>query len=574
VRATRSLMLMASIFMATLLSSVNLAEAKPSIVTASVDKNPVLADESFNLVVTANDDVDSSEFDPSPLLKDFVVGRTSVSTQTQMINFNTTRSTTWTTVLIPRKQGRFTIPAFKVDGETTQAIELMVLPVSASSSSQGRDIYVTTELDVNEAYLQQQIRYTVKLFLGKDLQRGSLANPSLANADIRQIGKDKEYNDIVDGRRYRIIERTFAIIPQQSGTFTIEGPLFEGEVVDNSRQSFGFFNRSTPVNRVGPSQKITVLPIPANYPDHWLPSDFVQVNEEWQGDTSQYHAGEPITRTITLTSIGVVEEQLPAIDSQYPSWVKTYPDQPETFTVERDNSLVAQRKESIAIIPGEAGTLVIPEVRIPWFNVLTKKTEYTVLPEKVLQILPANIQASAPLPTLPVDQADPAALSTQVNEVQQNPAEGNPSVDEKWRYISIAVLILWLVTLLAWAMQHRLAKKRQALTQPARSELADTALWGQLVKALKQSDSKQVQQTLPLWLSRISGKKHHNLAAALRQINDPSLQTAVDAMLAAQYSQTPSKWDPQALTQALQAYRPGQYQARARQVELQALYPA
>jgi hypothetical protein len=574
VRATRSLMLMVSIFLATTLSLANLAEAKPSIVTASVDKNPVLADESFNLVITANDDVDSAEFDPAPLLKDFVVGRTSVSTQTQMINFNTTRSTTWTTVLIPRKQGRFTIPAFKVDGETTQAIDVMVLPVSASSSSQGRDIYVTTELDVNEAYLQQQIRYTVKLFLGKDLQRGSLANPSLANADIRQIGKDKEYNDIVDGRRYRIIERTFAIIPQQSGTFTIEGPLFEGEVVDNSRQSFGFFNRSTPVNRVGPSQKISVLPIPANYPDHWLPSDFVQVNEEWQGDPSQYHAGEPITRTITLTAIGVVEEQLPAIDSQYPSWVKTYPDQPETFTVERDNSLVAQRKESIAIIPGEAGTLVIPEVRVPWFNVLTKKTEYTVLPEKVLQILPANTQTSAPLPALPIEQTDSTALTTKPNELEQGQGQGTPSVDEKWRYISLSLLILWLMTLLVWAGQHRLAKKRQGPTKTQSSELADTALWGQLVKAIKQGDSRQVQQTLPIWLSRVSGKKHNNLSAALRYMNDPVLQEAVEAMLGALYSQTPSKWQPEALMQALQVYRPGKHQALSKEGDLNPLYPA
>jgi hypothetical protein len=131
-----------------------------------------MADESFNLTITANDDVDRSAFDPSVLMKDFVVGRTSVSTQTQMINFNTTRTTIWTTLLIPRKQGRFTIPAFNVDGQSTQAISLMVVPVSANASAQSRDIFITTELDVPEAYLQQQLRYTVKLYLGQDLQRG------------------------------------------------------------------------------------------------------------------------------------------------------------------------------------------------------------------------------------------------------------------------------------------------------------------------------------------------------------------------------------------------------------------
>jgi hypothetical protein len=130
---------------------------------------------------------------------------------------------------------------------------------------------------------------------------------------MAQVLKDKEYDEVVEGRRYRIIERAFAIIAQQSGTFTIEGPLFEGEVIDNSRQSFGFFNRNKAVNRVGPSQNITVFPIPSNYDQHWLPSDFVQLDDEWQGNTREFIAGEPITRTITLTAIGVVEEQLPQI---------------------------------------------------------------------------------------------------------------------------------------------------------------------------------------------------------------------------------------------------------------------
>lgn len=83
-------------------------------VTASVDKNPAMVDEAIILEVTANDVVDNNLFDPSVLLKDFVVGRTSVSTQTQIINFDMTRTTRWTTRLIPRKAGRFTIPASRL----------------------------------------------------------------------------------------------------------------------------------------------------------------------------------------------------------------------------------------------------------------------------------------------------------------------------------------------------------------------------------------------------------------------------------------------------------------------------
>ena len=570
-RAMKSLLFSISL----LLSLSASVLAQPTEVTASVDKNPVMIDESFNLTVTANDDVDRGAFDPSALLQDFVVGSTSVSSQTQMINFNTTRTTTWNTVLIPRKPGRFTIPAFKVDGQQTQPIALMVVPVSASNSSQGRDIYITTELDVSEAYLQQQLRYTVKLFLAKDLQRGSLANPTLANADIRQIGKDKEYNDIVDGRRYRIIERNFAIIPQQSGTFTIEGPLFEGEVIDNTRQSFGFFNRSTPVNRVGPSQQITVLPIPANYTEHWLPSDFVQLNEEWQGDASQYHVGEPITRTLTLTAIGVVDEQLPPLNSQYPANVKTYPDQPENATVEKDNSLVAQRKESVAIIPSEAGPLAIPEVRIPWFNILTKKTEYTVLPARTLQILPALNQPSVPLSALSTENTElkPAPQINSKTDLNVQPIQA--PADTFWPWVSAALGALWLVTVMAWYWRSKKPKSYQhsATAQPANQPVSNSELRKQLDKALAQSDSRAIQTLLPSVLSEVCGHTKLSLSQALQLLQDDSLSLEVNQMLAAQYSKTPSEWNAKQLSLLLQPHLTKKNTKQGSPLNLKPLYP-
>jgi hypothetical protein len=80
----------------------SMARAQSIEVSASVDKNPVMVDESFILSVIANGEVDKGAFDSSFLMKDFVVGRTSISSQTKMINFDTTRTTTWSTVLIPK----------------------------------------------------------------------------------------------------------------------------------------------------------------------------------------------------------------------------------------------------------------------------------------------------------------------------------------------------------------------------------------------------------------------------------------------------------------------------------------
>jgi hypothetical protein len=543
-------------------------------VTASVDKNPVMADESFNLIIEAKGDVDRGAFDSSPLLKDFTVGRTSVSSQTQMINFTTTRSTTWTTTIIPKKRGIYLIPAFDIAGSKTKEIDLIVVPPTTNNNSQGRDLFITTKVDVEKVYLQQQVHYTVKLHLARDLQRGSLSSPTLENADIRQIGKDKEYNEIVDGKRYRIIERSFAIIPQQSGTFNIEGPLFEGEVIDNTRQNFGFFNRSKAVNRVGPAQKIEVLAIPSKYNQHWLPSEFVQLNDEWQGNKGNYIAGEPITRTITLTAVGVIEEQLPEINSQYPSSAKTYPDQAETTTIEKDNTLIAQRKESIAIIPSQAGKLVIPEVRIPWFNTITQKTEYAVLAQKTIQVLPAVNKPSAALPPSANENSSINQPSDQLSKAPSVVTTIN-GVAHYWQWLSISLIILWLLTLIVW-WKHVTTIKRNPLT-PKPSQLRTTESeknnWNALEKALNKAQPQEIHNLLGKWLGSLTENPQATLEQSLRQLNNAKLNQQIDLLLATRYAKSQTNWQSSELHNVLRDIRKSWSQQNNAASSLQPLYP-
>ncbi len=545
-------------------------------VKASVDKNPVMVDESFILSVVANGDIDTNAFDSSFLMKDFVVGRTSVSSQTKMINFKTTKNTTWSTVLIPRKQGRFTIPSFDLNGNKTESFDVVVIPESTSKTTNGRDLFITTEVDLDKAYLQQQIQYTVKLHLGRDLQRGTLSSPTLENADIRQVGKDKEYNEIVENRRYRIIERAFAIIPQKSGTFTINGPLFEGELIDNSQQNFGFFNRSKIVNRVGPEQTIEIQPIPNGYSENWLPSEYVQINDEWQNAKNEFIAGEPVTRTITLTAIGVVEEQLPEIASNYPSSVKTYPDKAETATLEKDNTLIAQRKESIALIPNEVGELLLPEVKVPWFNIVTEKTEYAILPAKTIQVKPAILQPASNTVTTPEVAGPQKASPTQSALVVDTPAHIHTSY---WQWLCLGLAILWGVTVFAWWYHSKILSRDSISSSPSqsapRTNESEQSSWRALEKALDKNDALATQQYLEKWLRNITKDRSASLSLCVAKLNDPVLEHLVNELLASRYSQNRTNWSANDLHKVLRKLRKDQKGMKQAQsnTDLTPLYP-
>ncbi|WP_232367593.1 BatD family protein [Alteromonas pelagimontana] len=536
------------------------AYADVSRVEATIDKNPVMVDEAIRLTVRAEGDADRDAFDSSPLLKDFVVGRTSVSSQTSIVNFDTTQTTSWTTTLFPRAEGKFTIPAFTIEGKKTAPIEVNVIPVSGSGDQPVRDYYVTTDVDTSTVYLQQQIRYTVKLFLASNIERGSLQAPELKSAQIRQLGEDKQYTDIVNGKRYQIIERNFAIVPEQSGELIVKGPVFSGEVLaPNTNQRFGFFNRTQSINRVGPDISITVKPQPQGLVYHWLPSEFVSLEEEWQKDKG-FIVGEPVTRTVTLTAMGVVEEQLPELPQHYPPNFKLYPDQANTATVDKDNLLIAQRVESIAIIPTQAGNFVLPDITVPWFNVLTGKTEYATLPARSIEVKAASGSAQQPTPADNAVLSSPAVDTVATKESSPvEPTQANPS------YTTWILIVLWLLTIIGWSAtvyHYRMrqagpasvSNKNSSRFNKANVNADEAQLYRQLEDAVRQENPGLIQHTLAQWLTVMHPEGRTVRRPDSWAMSAP-LQPFIDDLLSSRYGSGQRDWNNQALLNALQATR-------------------
>ena len=525
------------VFLLTLLLSTA-AYADVNSLEATIDRNPVMLDEAIRLTVTADGSADRDAFDSSPLLKDFVVGRTSVSSQTSIVNFDTKRTTVWTTTLFPRKEGTFTIPSLTIEGKSTKPIQVKVIPVQEQSNV-ARDYFVTTDIDVKEAYLNQQLLYTVKLFLSSNIERGSLQAPEMQNAEITQLGEDKQYTDIVNGRRYQIIERQFAVVPQASGEFTLRGPIFTGEVMAaNTNQRFGFFNRTQQINRVGPDITVNIKPIPQGIDYPWLPSEMVRVDEEWpQGDS--FVAGEPVTRIVTLTALGVVEEQLPDIPEFYPPNFKLYPDQSNTTTVEKDQSLISQRQTSLAIIPTQPGNFVLPEITIPWFNTLTQQTEYATIPARSITVAPASGANNANTP----NSLDTPSMSSASNEDIQNDipstatqpnasasnedkpldsASGEVNTDENTQLnwmVTGALLVLFVIALTGWLVTYRKLKQAQfmgvGITNKTGSaqRLHSYAQWDEkaqfqnLMSVIKAKDTRLLTSAVKQWINALTSGK-------------------------------------------------------------------
>ena len=536
-----------------------------SSVTASIDTNPVMSNESIVLTVIADDSVDRDALDTSALLTDFIVARTEVSSQTSVINFSATRTTRWQIVLIPRKRGNLTIPPLTIDGHQSQVINVQVIEQGSTGSAKQQDIFISAELSSNDVYVQQLVTLTIKLHVGVKLQRGSLTEPNLTGATIEQIDKDQESEGIVNGKRYRIIERTYAITPEQSGEFTLITPMFSGDIMIQSQRRSGFLNfgETKPVNVLGDKLTLKVRPIPVNYPvdvnNSWLPSELLTLHQEWQPvssqDKSEFKVGEPITRTITLTAAGLAKVQLPKIIMNAPPGLKIYPDQAELHSSLSKERLISQKRQNFALVASQAGEYTLPKITIAWWNTITNKYQQAVLPEQTI-----TIKANPDAPQAFINNAENTPITLPKNTTTT--ASAQPIIIEKTSQLQWLFLALWILSCTAWFFHIRYLKRTGSFSTKETNKAGTTKPINSyhlaIMAACKQNNAEQALSLVLPWLNNLStnqkGAEMSSLSEAISQINNKALTCAINDIQQHLYGKTAvdSSWCGNDLLKAIQ----------------------
>ena len=511
-------------------------------ISATIDKNPVVVNESFILKITVDDDVDTNALDTSALLKDFVVGRTSVNSQTSMVNFKTTRTTTWNTLLISKKAGDFTIPPLRIEGIQSKAIQVKVLAEKDPRADQQKDLFITSEVSTREVYVQQQLTLTVKLHFSTELKRGSLTEPTLEGASITQIGKDKEEDTIINGRRYRVIERTYAISPKNSGEFVLKSPVFSGEILlpSTRRNNMFSFSETKPVSVIGDEIPLVVRPIPDTFQGTWLPSDLLAIHQDWQPDVTTFKVGEPITRSITLTAAGLSEEQLPILEMTVPKGLKVYPDQAQLHTGMTSGRLVSQKVRNFAIVASKAGEYQLPEINIPWWNTVTNRYQIATISAQTITVLPNS----------EMEKESEISIPHQNKEVI--PAQTVIVTEASW--LQWLFLALWLITSLAWFISTKLTKP--SLANLPKTETKNSNVYLSLLAACKKNQGLEVLALISTWINTLQSKAGKvittKLDDGLLDINNSKFQNEIQLLQQSYYGKEQKNWQGENLCSLIQ----------------------
>jgi hypothetical protein len=417
--------------------------AASAAVTARVDRPIVDLNESFTLEIVVDSNTDL-EPDLSVLHEKFFVGQVSKLSNTSIYNGDIQRSLTWTIALMPKKTGVQHIPAIEVGTEQSNPVRIVVNEPTNAPPGEA-DVFVTSEVDVDETYVQAQILYRIRIYRAVNTRQPALREPTITGAEalVELAGDERQYESVLNGRAYNVIERVIALYPQESGEIEISPARFEARVLRDGRITGRKVFESE-------SHKVTVLPIPAppaDMPDAaWLPARNVQLSEEWSRPPDEMKAGEPVTRIVTLSALGQIETQLPAAEAPDVDGLNIYADMPELGRVIEADGIRGVRKDQYAIIGLVGGELELPELEVPWWDTTSGEWRVATLPARTL-----TVEGGKPPPVVeePSVVVAPTAAATPVQAASADPA-AVLAATSFWQRAAEMLAVLWILTLAAW----------------------------------------------------------------------------------------------------------------------------
>ena len=458
---------LAVLLLLTLLSQPLLAD-----VNAMLNRNSVYEGDVVTLIIETSDRHHDGEPDLAVLQRDFEVIGSSTSQQVQIINGRRTDKRQWHIELAPKHSGEITLPAISVGSAKTEPLPLSVKSQpAADAAGTGQPVFLKAHIEPanGTAYVQQQIQYILQLYYREAVAEGSFDGPDVANALVEKLGEDSQYKTTVNGEPYQVLERHYAIFPEQSGPLVIPAVVFTGRMSGESVQRPRSANmrsmmeqflggrlqgQGTPGKRVRlRSEAITldILPRPASYDgQHWLPSEQVVLHDSWAEGPPEFKVGEPVTRTITLEAKGLESSHLPDIDLPETSGMRLYPEQPQ-HTTRTDGELVyGSSQQAVAYVPVTAGRITIPETRIDWWDTVAQRQRSTVLPAWQVNVLAGAPGSAAAQPPAAAEITAPAA------EIEDPGATlAAEQQDNAWLRRVLITAVLCLALMLLWYLQRR-----------------------------------------------------------------------------------------------------------------------
>ena len=429
----------------------NLTIAAPQL-QATVDANQVMLGETLTLKLELSDTSATDKPDLSSLEDSFAIYGQQQFQSTQFVNGQVSSQLIWQYTLEPKQTGVLTIPSLSL---RTSAGYLRSKPikltVSATPIKRDDNTRLETIVSNSNPYLHEPIHYTLRLYYQGEL-RDLEPIPPTEDVILEALGQLSQRRTIINGKPMTVAQMSYILTPLRSGQLDLGMGKMKGLKPDNRRSAFGSgffsFNNYRVITLSSLPKVLEVQPPPPSLQQPWLPLKSLKLEQNWESDIGQpVVVGVPLIRTLTLIAEGMGGQSPPMLD-QLVSMGQDFRVRSPKPEVER--GLSADKKtplstitQSFSLIPLKVGSLNLPAVRIPWWDVEKHSLAWAELPAQSVEVVNASNFtapgiAGSDMSTSLVVRRSPSVHLSQVQYV----------------LLSVAVLVLLIALWQSWSLRR------------------------------------------------------------------------------------------------------------------------
>ena len=490
------------------------------------------------VVLTIETDQGVQQIDYAPLQRQFEIGGQSVRRSYALVNGRASATTVFSIGLRPRGPGVLTLPALRVGNAVTAPLRLLVQPPSVQQASAHSDVFVETQVDASQPYVQQAVGVTVRLNYAVPLLSGQLDLDTPDTAGLQQVGEDTTYERDIGGRRYHVVERHYLLIPERSGPLRLSGARFNGlagggfvdQLFDEARH---------PLSAASSGQALQVQPIPVNAAQPWLPLHALTLR--YLNQPASARVGQATTVQIEAVADGATAAQMPTIEIPATAAVSVFADPPQVEDQFFNGRPRTTLHRKFSLVPNQAGAVMLAGPKVAWWDAEQHTARIAELPPLSLQVAAGVASATRPQSVAPVE----AVQSTL-------PQQSAPAarMQDAWISPRNAWLLLLLILIVSTGWGGMAGYRRHRARSAAH---ADVPVASRPVASLQQALRDGVLQDIGQALVQQAGLATDALEGVCTKLADPVQVSAVRQLQQARWGGGDAGAALQALRKAFSA---------------------
>jgi hypothetical protein len=359
-------------------------------VAVGISRDTIGMDEQALLEVVvsgAMQDIPEPKLPTLPMFEIYSQGR---STNISYTNGQIQASVTHRYLLLPTKAGSFPIENISVVHRNKRfrgnPVSLTVVSQGSSAPPQleeqardgegsSRDYFLEAVVDDAAPYVNQQVTLTLKFYIAVQYYGApELVEPSTTGFWTELLGTRGPYQQRVNNRTYKVIERSYALFPTKTGELTIGRAVIKVTVPSRQRS-----RRRDPFDifgMLGGGQEVEVRSRPVGIdvrrlPSEGRPGDFTgtigRFNFKATPTKREVEVNQPVSVNFAITGVGniksVAEPQIPDLPD-----FRIYRASSNESITKLDNRIGGTKTFEEVFIPNRPGRLEIPSLSFNFFD--------------------------------------------------------------------------------------------------------------------------------------------------------------------------------------------------------------